>query len=358
MSIINFLGKLSLAKEVRNLSFKEINLLKLFMEYKIAFFGVKSWEREIIEKEIIKLDSFGIGIFENEVQDRLELAKKYEIISTFIYSKMDKDLLAQLPNLKMIAVRSTGVDNVDVQECLKRKIVVANVPTYGSKTVAEYTFALMLGITRKLVEAHQSVEEGEFSPEGLTGVDLNGKTLGVIGVGNIGQNVVKLAKAFGMKVLGVDEKLEVSVAKKIGCKMVSLEECLKNSDIVTLHVPAIAETYHLINKKNIKMMKKGSYLINTSRGPVIETESLVWALNNKILAGAALDVTEEESMVESMSVVMSNKMTRDNLQNILSFHMLRDRDDVIFTPHNAFNTKEAIGRIIATTIENIKKFIK
>ncbi|MFA6185429.1 MAG: NAD(P)-dependent oxidoreductase [Candidatus Shapirobacteria bacterium] len=328
------------------------------MDYKIAFFGVKSWEREIIEKEIGKLDSFGIGIFEGEVQDNLELAVKYDIISPFIYSTMNKGVLDKLPNLKMIAVRSTGIDNVDVGECNKRKIEVVNVPTYGSKTVAEYTFALMLAITRKIVEAHQSVENGEFNPEGLTGVDLDGKTLGVIGVGNIGQNVVRIARAFGMKVLGVDGKLPLEVAKKIGCKIVDLETCLKEADILTLHVPSIPETFHLINKKNIKLIKKGSYLVNTSRGPVVETEAIVWALNNKTLVGAALDVTEDESMLESMSVVMSKKITKDELQDILSFHLLRDRDDVIFTPHNAFNTKEAIGRIVGTTVENIRLFVE
>jgi len=328
------------------------------MEYKIAFFGVKSWEREIIEKEITKLDSFGIGIFEGEVQDNMELAAKYDIISPFIYSKMNKEVLAKLPNLKMIAVRSTGIDNVDCEECKSKGVAVANVPVYGSKTVAEYTFALMLGITRKIVEAHQSVEDGEFSPEGLTGVDLEGKTLGIIGLGNIGQNVAHIAKAFGMKILGVDERLPPEVAKKIGAKMVDLDTLLKESDIVTLHVPSLPGTFHLINRKNIKLMKKGSFLVNTSRGPVVETEAIIWALNNKVLAGAGLDVTEDESMVESMSVVMSNKMTKDELQDILTFHLLRDRDDVIFTPHNAFNTKEAIGRIVDTTIENIKNFMK
>lgn len=327
------------------------------VDLRIAFFGVKSWEREIIEREIAKLDSFGVGIFEDEVQNNLELAAKYDIISPFVYSKFDKQVLDRLPNLKMIATRSTGIDHIDAQECTKRKIEVANVPVYGSSTVAEYAIAMMLAITKKIVEAHQSVENGEFSPEGLTGIDLNGKTLGVIGCGNIGQNVIHIAKAFRMKVLGVDVRLTPELAKKIGCKIADLETCLKEADIVTLHVPSLPETFHLINKKNIKLMKKGSYLVNTSRGPVIETEAIVWALNNKLLAGAALDVTEEESLLESMSVVMSKKITKDDLQEVLSFHMLRDRDDVIFTPHNAFNTKEAIGRIVETTIENINKFI-
>lgn len=327
------------------------------MEYKIAFFGVKSWEREIIEKEMAKLDSFGIGIFESEVQDNLELAAKYDIISPFVYSTMSKEILCKLPNLKMIATRSTGFDHIDVAECDKRKIVWKNVPSYGSNTVAEYAFALLLAITKKIVVAHQSVENGEFSPEGLTGVDLCEKTIGVIGVGKIGQNVIKIARGFGMKVLGVDGHEDQLLAKKMGFKYVTLEECLKESDFVTLHVPAIPETFHMINKKNIKLMKRGSYLINTSRGAVVETEAIVWALNNKLLAGAGLDVTEEELLLESMSVVMSKKITKDDLQEVLSFHLLRDRDDVVFTPHNAFNTKEAIERIVRTTVENIREFM-
>lgn len=328
------------------------------MDYKIAFFGVKSWERGVIEKEISRLDTFGVGIFEKEIQDDIELAKKYDIISPFIYSVLDKSVLNKLPNLKMVATRSTGMDHIDGDECKKRKILVSNVPVYGSNTVAEYAFALLLAITRKIVVAHQSVEEGEFSPEGLTGVDLYGKTLGVIGCGKIGQNVVSIARGFGMKVLGVDDYKDPKMIKKSGFKYVDLETCLEEADFVTLHVPAIPETFHMINKKNIKLMKKGSFLVNTARGAVVETEAIVWALNNKILAGVGLDVTEEEMLVDSMSVVMSKKITRDNLQEVLSFHMLRDRDDVVFTPHNAFNTKEAIERIVKTTVENINQFIK
>ena len=325
-------------------------------DYKIAFFGVKSWEKEIIEKEISKLDTFGIGIFKEEVQDNLEMAAKYDIISPFIYSKFDEKVLDKLPNLKMVATRSTGMDHIDCNWCKKNNIVVANVPVYGSNTVAEYAFALLLAVTRKVVVAHQSVEDGEFNPEGLTGVDLVGKTLGVIGCGKIGQNVIKIARGFGMKVLGVDDYKNPDLEKKSGFKYVDLETCLKNSDFVTLHIPALPGTTHMINKQNIKLMKPGSYLINTARGAVVETEAIVWALNNKILAGAGLDVFEDEALVESTKVV-TDKYTKDDLQDVLSFHMLRDRDDVVLTPHNAFNTKEAIERIVKTTVENIRKFI-
>jgi D-lactate dehydrogenase len=326
-------------------------------DYRIAFFGVKDWARRVIEKGIVDLDAVGVGIFGEEVQDNVELAKKYEIISTFVYSTFDKELLDKLPNLKMISTGSTGVDHIDIEECKKRNIIVANVPIYGANTVAEYAMALLLVVAKRIVPAHQSVENGEFSPDGLTGIDLEGKTLGVIGVGKIGQRLVKMARGMGMKVLGVERTLDPALAKKLGFKYVDLETCLKGSDCVSLHVPSNQETFHLINKKNIKLMKPGSILVNTSRGAVVETEAIVWALNNKILRGVGLDVTEEEDKVENISMVMSRKPTKEDLREVLSFHMLRDRDDVVFTPHIAFNTEEAIGRIIKTTVENINRFI-
>jgi D-lactate dehydrogenase len=327
-------------------------------EYKIGFFGVKSWERKIIEQQIINLDATGVGIFESELHENIELASKYDIVSVFVYSKLDKEVLDKLPNLRMVATRSTGMDHIDCDECKKKKVVVMNVPTYGSNTVAEYTITLLLTVAKRIVPAHQSVEEGEFSPEGLTGVDVFGKTLGVVGVGRIGQNVIKIARGLGMKVIGVERNRDEALAKKLHFKYATLDECLAQSDFVTFHVPAMKETYHLLNKKNIKQMKVGSFLINTSRGAVVETEAIIWALNNKILRGAGLDVTEEEDKLESVAMVTSRRPTKEDLQEVLSYHLLRDRDDVVFTPHNAFNTDEAIGRIIATTIENIRTFAK
>lgn len=312
----------------------------------------------MIEKEIANLDSVGVGIFEGEVEDNMELAGKYEVLSISIHSAIDKAIIDKLSGLKMIATRSTGVDHIDLAECKRRKIAVANVPEYGSRSVAEYAIALMLAVAKKIVPAHQSIEEGEFSPEGLTGVDIFGKRLGVVGVGKIGENVIRIGKGLGMKILGVEKNQNPALAKKLGFKYADLETCLREADFVTLHVPSIPETFHLINKKNIKLMKDSAILINTCRGPVVETEAIVWALNNKKLRGVGMDVTEEEDKVESISMVTSNLPTKDDLQRVLSYHLLRDRDDVVFTPHNAFNTEEAIGRIIKTTVENIEGFIK
>ncbi|MGI5840718.1 MAG: NAD(P)-dependent oxidoreductase [Patescibacteria group bacterium] len=327
--------------------------------FKIAFFGVKPWEREIIEKEISRIDSFGIGIFEKEVHEDLEIAKEYDVISTFIYSKMDKKVLEKLPKLKMIASRSTGIDHIDVEEAKSRGIKVENVPVYGSETVAEYAMALLLAVAKKIVCGHQAVEENYFSPEGLTGVDLAGKTMGVIGVGKIGQNMIRFARGFRMKVLGVDGHRVPGLEKKMGFKYADLEKCLKESDFVSLHVPSIPETFHLINKENIKLMKRGCILINTSRGTVVEAEAIVWALNKGILAGAGLDVVEEEGLlIDNGEGVLANGVTKDDLREMVSYHLLRDRDDVVLTPHNAFNTREAIGRIVETTVGSIVDFCK
>lgn len=327
-------------------------------QYKIAFFGVKSWEKETIEKEIINLDATGVGIFGEELQDNIDSAQNFDIVSVFVYSKIDKKVLDQLPHLKMIATRSTGFDHIDSAECKKRKIEICNVPSYGENTVAEYTMALLLAVAKKIVPAHQSVEEGEFSPDGLTGIDIFGKTLGVVGVGRIGKNVIKIAKGFGMKIIAVERNPDPVLAKKLGFKYVSFDDCLKQCDVLTFHVPATPETRHLINMENIKLMKPGSILINTSRGKVVKTEAIVYGLSHNILWGAGLDVTEDEELVESVAMVSSTRPTKDDLQEVLSYHLLRDRDDVVFTPHNAFNTKEAILRIIKTTIENINSFIK
>ncbi len=321
---------------------------------KIAFFGVKNWEKELIEKESKVLGD--VSFFEQEVQDAVDKAVEFEVLSVFIYSKLDKKVLDKLPNLKLIATRSTGIDHIDKKECEKRGIKVVNVPEYGSVTVAEYAFALMIALSRRITEADKAVKEGRFSPEGLTGVDLYGKTLGVIGVGKIGQEMIKRGKAFGMNVLGVGRKRDEEKAKKGGYSCVSLEDCLSKADFLSLHVPSTPETFHMLNRESMGKMKKGSYLINTARGPVVEVEALLWALDEGILAGAGLDVTEEESRVDDVGVVTKEGTTKDDLKEIVSYHLLRERKNVIFTPHNAFNTKEAIERIIKTTVESIKGF--
>lgn len=321
---------------------------------KIAFFELKEWEKEILP---IYANKLGADVYPQEVEEALDLAAGYEIISTFIYSDLSAKNLKKLPHLKMIATRSTGFDHIDLAYCKKHKITVCNVPSYGENTVAEHTFALILALSRKIIGGVDRVRQGGFSPSGLTGFDLKGKTLGVVGVGKIGQWMVRYGRAFGMKVLGVTNSPHPELEKKLGYKSVPLELCLEQADIVTLHVPYGQETHHLINRQNIKRMRKGSLLINTSRGPVVETEAILWALEQGILGGAGLDVLEEEEILDDPNALFSQYVSRDDLSELVTAHLLREKPNIIITPHNAFNTKEAIERIIKTTFENIKSFL-
>ena len=274
-------------------------------------------------------------------------------------SKIDRAVLDYLPNLKLIATRSTGFDHIDLSLCKERGVVVTNVPGYGENTVAEYAFALILCLSRKIFQSyHQVRETGSFSLEGLRGFDLDGKTLGVIGTGRIGKHVIKMAKGFEMKVIAFDGHPDAKVAEELGFIYLSLPQVLAQSDIISLHVPYLPETHHLINQETIKKIKPGAYLINTSRGAVVETEALVSALQSGALGGAGLDVLEEEGLVkDELLSFVGQKLAGHDLKTVLGNHLLIDMPNVIVTPHNAFNTDEAMKRIIDTNLENITNFI-
>ena len=200
-------------------------------------------------------------------------------------------------------------------------------------------------------------ETGTFSHDNLRGFDLAGKTIGVVGCGHIGVHVIRMANGFGMKVLGFDAHQDAELAQKLNFTYVPLDELLATSDIITIHVPYNAHTHHLINRENIAKMKKGVYLVNTARGAVVETEALVEAIKNGIIAGAALDVLEEEGdMNDELSLLTSPHPKESELKTVLENHYLINHPRVIVTPHVAFNTDEAILRILDTTIENLKNF--
>lgn len=284
----------------------------------------------------------------------------YDVISVFTSSQINSKIINSFPNLKLITVRATGYDNVDIAAAKAKNIIVSNVPSYGSNTVAEYTFGLILSLSRKIPQAVNRLKIGfEFDFAGLRGFDLHNKTLGVIGTGKIGVNVIKIATGFGMKVLGCDNYPNEQLAQQLGFTYLPLEEVLKNADIVTLHVPLLPQTRHLINKSNIKLMKKGSILINTSRGAVVETESLFQVLTSGHLAGAALDVLEEEvDIKEEAELLGENQLSAHQYKIILQNHILINLPNVIVTPHMAFYTKEAEESILQTTVENIKGVVE
>lgn len=324
---------------------------------RIAFFEVPKEQKEYFSQN---LSGHEIDFFDQPLnEDSIPQDTDFEIISVFVQSKLSPRIIDTFPNLKHIAVRATGFDNVDTKYAKSKNISVSNVPAYGSNTVAEFTFGLILSLSRKIPQAIYRLKlSGEFSFEGFKGFDLNGKTLGVVGTGKIGSNVIKIAKGFNMKVLAFDPYPNEELVKTLEFEYTTLEQLLQNSDIVTLHVPLVKETYHLINKNNISLMKKGSILINTSRGAVVDIDALSRALTLNHLDGAALDVLEEENeLKEEAELLFQDKIPVENFKEIIESHILIHLPNVIITPHMAFYTKEAEAAIMETVTNNIKTIV-
>jgi D-lactate dehydrogenase len=317
------------------------------------FFEVQPWEQPIFEKE------FPGCVCIREPFEPQTTTKYTDIthLSVFVYSRVTAPAIDQMPHLKLITTRSTGYDHIDVSHACSKGVYVSNVPEYGSNTVAEHTFALILALTRQLFSSILQVKNPDFAHTNLTGVDIFGKTIGIIGIGKIGLRVAQIARGFGMRVLVYNRTQNTDLAAIHGFTYTTLNELLAASDIVTLHLSLHPETTHLINMDNIHRLKKGSYLINTARGGLIQTESIVWALQEGILAGVGLDVLEEEKELAEEAMILSTAYSKEhNLQNILYNHMLLHHPRVVITPHNAFNSAEALSRITQTTCATIRAF--
>ncbi len=323
---------------------------------KIVFFEIEPWEADYI-KERLKGHEL---VF---VQSRLspENAAQYsdaDIIAVFVNCEVNIDVLSKFNKLKLITTMSTGYDHINLTEANARNIPVSNVPTYGENTVAEHAFALLLALSRKIILSIEKTRRGKFEtgPE-LRGFDLKGKTVGVVGTGKIGANAIRIAKGFQMNVIAYDAFPNQQLAKDLGFTYVSFEELLKNSDVITLHVPALPQTFHMINKDNLKLIKRGCILINTARGSIVETEALIEGLNQGIFGGVGLDVLESEVELKEEKQLLSRHFDAEKQKLILEEHILLEYDNVIITPHNAFNSTEALQRILDTTIDNINKFV-
>ncbi len=277
----------------------------------------------------------------------LEKARESDALITLLTDKIDCNLLESAKDkLRIVAQYAVGYDNIDTECATKLGIYVTNTPGVLTDATADLTWALIMAITRRIVEADKFVRTGEWYRTGtgwhpmmLLGFEITGKTLGVIGMGRIGRAVAERAKGFRMKIIYYDKyRLPQEIEEKLGAKYVSLEELLKQADIVTIHTPLTPETYHMIGEEQLKLMKKTAYLINTSRGKVIDTDALVKALKEKWIAGAALDVFEEEPLPEG--------------------HPLTELDNVVLTPHIGSATWETRTRMADIVGENLIAFAK
>jgi D-lactate dehydrogenase len=320
----------------------------------IACYEVEPWEEEALRQGLPDLDVRGerrpLGL------DTRDSARGASLVSVFIHSRLTPELLGALPDLRFVATRSTGYDHIDLETCRQRGIAVSNVPTYGENTVAEHTFGLILALSRKIHQAYVRTVRGDFSLEGLRGFDLKGRTLGVVGTGNIGLHVIRIGRGFGMRVLAYDLHRQPLLAEVLGFDYVSLDELIAAADIVTLHVPYLPATHHLIDRARLARMKRGSLLINTARGGVVDTEDLLWALDGGILGGAGLDVVEGEDLIVEERQLLGAEASPESLQAAIRGHLLLRHENVVFTPHIGFDSEEALRRILDTTIANVQAF--
>lgn len=324
---------------------------------KVVGFELEDWEKDTFKR---LEDKNELVLTEKAVSEKLDSQyQDADIISTFIYSDLGEKGLEQFRNLKFIATRSTGFDHIDLGYCRKNKIAISNVPRYGQNTVAEHTFALIHAISRHIPEAVDRTRRGNFSQDGLQGFDLKGKTLGVIGTGDIGINVIRIAIGYEMKLLAFDVRPDWRAASRLGFSYTDMDNLLSESDIITLHVPGIKNTRDLISGPQFERMKRGVILINTARGFVVNIQALLKAISEGKVAAAGLDVLPDEPIIREEAELLRYAYTnKKNLQTLYADHMLTHLPNVIITPHIAFNTREAVERLLNTSVDNILSFIQ
>ncbi len=320
------------------------------------FFDLEGWEEPYLRERLPDVDVRGAGARLDPTS--AALAADAEIVSVFIHSSVSAEVLAALPRLRLIAARSTGFDHVDAAACRDRGITVSNVPFYGENTVAEHTFALILALSRNLHRAYVRTVEGDFSLTGLRGFDLQGKTLGVVGAGSIGLHVIRMARGFGMDVVASDVRQTRLLAEVLGFRYVALDALLACADVVSLHLPYSPAVHHLLDRDRLATVKRGALLINTARGLLVDTDALLWALDEGILGGAGLDVFEGEDVMEREETLLAKNGAEEPLRAAMRVHLLQRRENVVLTPHIAFNSHEAVRRILDTTIDNVNAFLR
>ncbi len=320
---------------------------------KIIFFSSKPYVETMFNK-INQSYNFKMTFHDSHISpDNISLVKGFDVVCLFVNDHVTVEMLHELKNngCKMIALRCSGFNNIPIDEAKKIGIQVVRVPAYSPYAVAEYAFALLLTLNRKIHKAYNRVRDFNFNIDGLVGFDLNEKTIGIIGTGAIGKVMAKIAVGFGMKVMAYDIYKDEEYAKKIGFAYYTLEEIYKNCDVISLHCPLTKDNHHLINDESLAKMKKNVFIINISRGALIETVDLIKHLKNGHIGAVALDVYEEEEQYFFEDLSSSAMGVEDDiLARILSFN------NTLVTSHQGFLTNEALDKIATVTLTNIHDF--
>lgn len=320
------------------------------MNVKVAFFDAKSYDRDSFNS-VNKDFGFDIHYYKERLSmNSVSLSKGMDVVCIFVNAECDAQVIDELVKngVKLVALRCAGFNNVDLTAA-KGRIQVVRVPAYSPHAVAEYAVTLMLSLNRKVYRSVSRTREGNFKLKGLLGFDMYGKNVGLIGLGRIAKELVKILHGFGMNILAYDLRPDTEFCKQYGVKLVSLDELYAQSDIISLHCPLTDSTKFIINKDSIAKMKDGVMIVNTGRGKLIKTEDLIEGLRSHKIGSAGLDVYEEEQ--NYFYEDLSDKMIDDDKLAILLM-----MPNVIVTSHQAFFTREALHNIALTTLNNIKEW--
>lgn len=317
---------------------------------KIIFFSAKPYDQQFFT-EVNQQYDFELNFLDVHLNSKTAvLANGYDVVCVFVNDAVTAEVLQILAaqNIKLLALRCAGFNNVDLKAARSLSIKVVRVPAYSPHSVAEHTLALILTLNRKIHRAYNRIKEGNFALNGLLGFDLHGKTVGLIGLGKIGLVTARILNGFGCRVLGYDVT-KPAEAENMGVAFTSLDNLYSQSDIISLHCPLTPETHHIINAKSIAKMKAGVMLINTSRGALIDTQAVIEGLKNEQISYLGLDVYEEEG--DLFFEDLSDKVIQDDVfMRLLSFN------NVLITGHQAFLTSNALQKIAETTLQNILDF--
>ena len=323
---------------------------------KVVFFDVEHYEEEYLHKQ-----SGGRYILvKDALNDLSPLNPEYadaDVISVFTTSRVNAKVLKQFKNLKLIALRSVGFNHVDMQYCRENHIVVENSPNYGNQSVAEFALALLMDVLRKVTMSYLGYKDAKVHPSCLMGLELYGKTMGIVGLGAIGSTFAKISHGLGMKILGYDKNEKENLKRDLNVVYTDFDTLVRKSDFISIHATLTQENYHMFDEDCFKKMKNNAILINTGRGELIDSSALFNALVNKKILGAGLDVLENEQTITDVDYMLGiNRLDKLTLEQTIINSRLFQLDNVILTPHIAYNTKEAVERILSTTVNNIKQF--
>lgn len=325
---------------------------------KMLIFDFRESEREFFERNELK--DFEITFIEEPLNEMYQLTEEQlrdtDVVSVFINSSLTEEVISKFKNLRIIATRSTGYNHIDVKYCTQRNIAVLNVERYGHTAVAQYTIGLMIAIVRNMLPAYFAMQKNLINFADYEGRDLESMTLGVIGGGAIGGGVAQIAKGIGMRVLVNSYKKSDSLKDIV--EFVELDELLRESDIISLHIPFTTESYHFLNAEAFDKMKDGVYIVNTARGELIDVVALYENLLNGKVKGAALDVFECENATFGGALDDIKNSNSKCLTSALITEKLLGFKNVILTPHIAYNTKEAVYTLLETTFNSIRDYVK